>query len=148
MGNHLRTDDDFLKEDDDEEPAHDDGQDRDRDDPHDQEAMDMDEDQDPPRSRSDPASPRASPPHDSNGNDNIVDKVTPAISTREQVRRAREAEAKERQKRAREKAKIDLLFAPARGHPPSLYYLPAILLPSQRRFLERRKHVVRFLDLN
>ena len=34
-----------------------------------------------------------------------------------------------------------------RQHPPPLYYLPAILLPSQKAFLEKRKKEVRILTL-
>src|ERR1700742_1238208 len=59
--------------------------------------------------------------------------------TLKDLRRDRDRETKERQRRAKEKAKIDLLLAPARGHPAAVYYLPAILLPSQRRFMEKRR---------
>lgn len=69
-------------------------------------------------------------------------KPTDSSNIRESLRRDRDRETKERQRRVKEKAKIDLLLAPARGHPPAIYYMPKILLPSQRRFVERRREAV------
>jgi hypothetical protein len=117
LANLLRTDDDFMKDDEDEE--------------HD--AMDMDEDRmDDDTHRGDDGTEPKSPVEGEAGN----------LSVRESIRRDRDRETKERQRRAKEKAKIELLMAPARGHPPAIYYLPKVLLPSQRRFIDKRKEAV------
>jgi len=104
------------------------------------EAMDMDEDNDGPGSPT--HSPDDHPDTESaNGTDARLTQDAPnkGSLTRDALR---DLKVKDKQKKAKEKAKIDLLLAPARGHPPSIYYLPAILLPSQRRFLEKRKAAV------
>lgn len=36
----------------------------------------------------------------------------------------------------------DVLSGPARSHPPPIYFLPAILLPSQRAFIDKKKAAV------
>lgn len=45
------------------------------------------------------------------------------------------------------KAKPDPLKLPSRSHPPPIYFLPAILLPSQRAFIDRKKEAVRHITL-
>jgi hypothetical protein len=43
------------------------------------------------------------------------------------------------------KPKPDPLRLPPRQHPPHIFYLPAILLPSQKAFIDRRKAEVTVL---
>jgi len=133
LSNFLRTDDDFLKEDDEEEDQ----------------VMDLDGGIDGKNNENEGRASPTQPDEIDNENTDIADGAdgqnaedTVSGRLRERLRRERDVETKERQKRAKEKAKVDLLLAPARGHPPALYYLPAILLPSQRRFMEKRREAI------
>ncbi|KAF8991500.1 hypothetical protein BDQ17DRAFT_279284 [Cyathus striatus] len=55
---------------------------------------------------------------------------------------AEEEKEKEKEKESGKKNVTVVLKNPPRMHPPPLYYLPAKLLPSQEKFLERRKKEV------